>query len=265
MNCLERISVLNWNIRGLNNQIARKKRSNLILKGNPGILLIQERKCSVIIEEYKESIWDGGHDWVTIEAQGLSGGLAISWDSRILTLLGKMVHHNWIWVRWTLNNVNSGVPQYANCINVYAPQNSATKIRLWMELNEILASHNQESFCIAGDFNCIRGDHEMKNCVYGKRDLEPFSKFINDNNLWDLEINNVEFIWYSRSGKCSRLDRVLLNENWALNGDWRVKGLARKSSDHVPLLLSYLKTDWSQNQSEFLINGSKLRNVEISC
>lgn len=152
----------------------------MVLKEKPIIIIIQETKCSVFTEVYKESIWDGAHEWVIVEAQGLALGLALSWDSRILTFVEEKANHNWIWVIWTLNNANNNASHYVNGINVYAPQNSAAKLRLWAELYNILAINNQEPFCIAGDFNCIRNDYETKNCVYMKKDSERSEKRCKD-------------------------------------------------------------------------------------
>lgn len=48
-------------------------------------------------------------------------------------------------------------------------------------------------------------------------------------------------------GKCSKLDRMLLNEHWANKSDWKVEGLSRRNSDHITLLLIYKKIDWGWN------------------
>lgn len=74
MNYLENISLLTWNIRGVNNKISRRILKNILTKERPKIIFIQEKKCEVFTMAYKESIWDESHKWITAEAQGLSGG-----------------------------------------------------------------------------------------------------------------------------------------------------------------------------------------------
>lgn len=150
MNCIESISILNWNIRGMNNRISRRLLRNMIHTEKPIIIFLQEIKCQTLTDSFKDSIWDSTHEWSTSDAQGLSGGLITSWDTTLLTKVEGQSNHNWIWVRWKHVNNLDATSRHINGINVYGPQNSASKKRMWEELNEILIRYSKEPFCIGG-------------------------------------------------------------------------------------------------------------------
>lgn len=65
-----------------------------------------------------------------------------------------------------------------NIINTYAPQDKASKKLLWSQLSNLISSHNNEAFCLMGDFNYVRKDKERNNCIYRQSDSEDFNKFI---------------------------------------------------------------------------------------
>lgn len=58
-----------------------------------------------------------------------------------------------------------------NFINIYSPQKPREKMRLWGEIQQILDAHQNEPFCIAGDFNCILDESESLNCAYRRIDF----------------------------------------------------------------------------------------------
>lgn len=71
-----------------------------------------------------------------------------------------------------------------------------------------------------------------------RNDMQGFNGFIIDANLLDLEMENDSFTWFGTQGKCSKLDRFLVNSIWSDLGQWSVKSLCRLSSDHKPIMLS---------------------------
>ncbi|KAK1352859.1 hypothetical protein POM88_052697 [Heracleum sosnowskyi] len=95
-----------------------------------------------------------------------------------------------------------------------------------------------------GDFNCIRDPSECMNCIYKRRDSELFNDFILQNNLFDLDLRDSLFTWFGPKGKKSRLYRVLINHPCANWGEWVLKSLNRKTSDHKSLLLRLGHANW---------------------
>lgn len=250
MQNIENLTLLTWNIRGINNLIARKNLRKLVQKFSPWVLLLQETKCEQLTVSMMESIWDDSHEWIFSPARGQSGGLAISWDKRKLKLIDSNGSHSFLWARWELEVGVGSTKVFVNCINVYGPQSSTTKRILWEELGSFITNFEHEPLCLAGDFNCIKNITESRNCMYRTRDSHFFLQFLNDFKIWDLSIQNQKFTWFSSSGKSSRLDRIILNSKWFNNIDWRVLGLSRKSSDHTPLFLQYQSIDWGPKSTK---------------
>lgn len=77
----------------------------------------------------------------------------------------------------------------------------------------------------------------MSHCIYRKRDSANLNTFITSNNLLDVPNSKYDFTWYGPSHKCSKLDRALLNQSVTAVLDWKLKGVGRKQSDHLCLLL----------------------------
>lgn len=77
-----------------------------------------------------------------------------------------------------------------------------------------------------------------------RRDAKGFDNFIRDNNLLDLAFNNTCFTWFGPNGKCSKLDRFLVNDKWFEVGTWQAISLCRNLSDHKPILISVVKDSW---------------------
>lgn len=62
--------------------------------------------------------------------------------------------------------------------------------------------------------------------------------------MWDLQLLNFKYTWFGPNGKCSRLDKAVINSEWAFSANWTLKGLGRRSSDPSALLLSGKDLNW---------------------
>lgn len=83
-------------------------------------------------------------------------------------MIGKL-HNDWIWIKWNLHGVTDGNTIVLNVLNVYAPQSSTEKQRLWEKIGQILSNCHHEQFCLACDFNSIKEEGESRNCKYRRR------------------------------------------------------------------------------------------------
>lgn len=205
------------------------------------MICIQETKCSLLTDAMKDSIWPANaHGWIESRAQGLSGGILLSWDTSLISKIDESSSKNWIHLR------GNSIPESLtlNFVSIYAPQESTEKSQVWLEIQNIMSRHKDEPFCIIGDFNSIRNARECEACVYRKRDSTFLNAFIKDNLLWDLPLIDFSFTWYGPLNKKSRLDRALLNSHWPGGNSWHLVGECRKSSDHIPLILRRKVIDW---------------------
>lgn len=60
----------------------------------------------------------------------------------------------------------------------------------------------------------------------------------------DFKISNSSYTWFGPKGKCSKLERFLLNESWLNQGLWKVSSLCRQLSDHKAIFLQADQTHW---------------------
>lgn len=69
------------------------------------MVFLQETKCTETDEKVKELIWDQwDRSWLFSPVEGLSGGLAISWNNKFFSLKSYEISKSWIWIRGTLAN-----------------------------------------------------------------------------------------------------------------------------------------------------------------
>lgn len=89
------INLLYRNIRGVNNRVFRKNVRDLVTHKKINLLCLQETKCNLWNEEIKNSIWDiSAHGWITQNSEGMSGGLAISWDKSMFKCTSYATNKN---------------------------------------------------------------------------------------------------------------------------------------------------------------------------
>lgn len=74
--------------------------------------------------------------------------------------------------------------------------------------------------------------------------MKSFNDFISENSRIDLAMINVKFTWFGHQNNKSRLDRALVNPEWFSEGQWSLKAVNRKLSDHCGLLLFIDNNDW---------------------
>lgn len=214
---------------------------DLILENRVTFLCLQETKCGKWTDQQISSIWDPvNHGWVDKESRGLSGGLMCSGDKSYCELLNSSNDDHWIWC--TMRDKLNG--KKFHIVNIYALYSQEDKQVLWEKLSEKMMLIPNEAYCLVGDFNCIRNEGERENCSYRRRDMESFNNFIGDMNLMEMDISNSQFTWFGPRGKRSKLDRALVSADWLELGEWQIKTLGRKKSDHKPLLLYIESIDW---------------------
>lgn len=224
------ISLLLWNIRGVNNSVARQNLRDLVVTTKASIICLQESKSQ---HQGMSFFVSDRFKCFSQPSQGLSGGLITGWDSNEVKCVALAQAQDWIWTCFK----SSGGNEIFHVINIYSPHLFEKKRNLWEELRQIMDCIREEPLCIVDDFNCVRSQKEKHNCAYQFRELRDFNDWITDCNLLELHMVNAQYTWFGAEGKKSKLDRVLVNSEWSSSGIWQVKALNRKHSDHKPLFL----------------------------
>lgn len=132
--------------------------------------------------------------------------------------------------------------------------------RFW---DEMVMFRNQfyKHWITGGDFNAIRNNKEMCNCVGLLKGSTDFGKFIEKCKLIDLPLIGKKFTWYGLEKKKSRFDRFVVEEEWLeLCDDIQQQELKRTVSDHVSILLTKGFVDWGPKPFKFF--NAWLRNKE---
>lgn len=208
------MKLISWNIRGLNSPGKGRLLKKLIMQEKPQIIFIQETKCnSNAIERIATKAWPRGMN-VVVDADGASGGLAILWDARSITLSNIHANKNFIQAIFHITGTNT----HGHITNVYFPQDSMRKIEILNALSDLNSARMYPLWIAGGDFNMITRMEEKK----GGRNNENqdgihLKDFIQRNWLIDMPFNNDLFTWNNkRTGLqqiSSRLDRFLLSDN----------------------------------------------------
>ncbi|GKC91060.1 RNA-directed DNA polymerase, eukaryota, partial [Tanacetum coccineum] len=154
-------------------------------------------------------------DFASMSAKGMSGGIWISYDVRIM---------------W---------------IAVYAPQSLHGKITLWSSLTNLISNWDGILFAL-GDFNVVKKAGERFGLIFNERHAELFNAFISNASLIDVPLGGYKFTWTDKWGsKMSKLDRFLVSESFYdtfphITGVFLEKG----SPDHRLILLKEHSVDY---------------------
>jgi exonuclease III len=233
------MKLISWNIRGLNGRSKQKMLRDLIIAENPDVLMIQETKCtSEDIERMLPYCWRQGKA-VSIDATGTAGGVAILWNTNMVTL------ENFYTTRWSITAEYRliGSDRPGHLTNVYGPATPGDKQAFLSSLRHLSSLTTHDRWTLGGDFNIIRSLEEKKG---GSRRLDldtiDFNTLIDDLNLIDLETSNGTHTWTNRrTGShqvACKLDRFLLSEPLLLDGTAMESTILNyPGSDHWPIQL----------------------------
>ncbi|KAL6566692.1 hypothetical protein OROMI_015096 [Orobanche minor] len=167
---------------------------------------------------------------------GRKGGLCLLASEEInLQILSASAHHidsivNWNDVQW-------------RCTGMYGWSEEQKKGKTWKLLTDLWTQSTLPWLCV-GDFNEILYDHEkMGGRQRDHNKKEAFHEAVDKCSLLDLGYTGYNFTWTNRqkgeNNIQERLDRAFGTENWtSLFPKATVEHLARRKSDHCPILVS---------------------------
>ncbi|XP_071708890.1 uncharacterized protein [Rutidosis leptorrhynchoides] len=186
-------------------------------------------------------------DSIQKEASGRSGGLLSIWRLDFFSLIHSWSCKHWIAtiLRYLPNN------QIVFIVNIYAPHLEHKKHFVWSQLT-IMANQWPGPLCFLGYFNSVRSPEERLREVIDQNSIDSFNDFILQANLIDQVLSNDEFTWEGPLGKFSRIDRVLINDKWALL--WPEAILQtdpQERSDHKPLIWAKVLANWGPKPFRF--------------
>ncbi|PWA19483.1 cytochrome P450 [Artemisia annua] len=189
-----------------------------------------------------ETLWGSPFfDFASNAALGKSGGLLAVWDKRKFVSISTTIGDGFLAVLGSWQAVD--IP--CLFVVVYAPQDQKSKLKLWDNIEKIIALHDTLSV-ILGDFNEVRFASERKGTNFNHIGASHFNSFISNAGLSDLPLGGKRFTRMNNLGsQLSKLDRILVSSHFM--DRWpnsNVLALPREFSDHTPLLLNLYCDDY---------------------
>lgn len=248
---------LNTNGLGDSNKISwiRKIRSDKKVS----VLCLQESHLSDSSVFSFHPVWGNSNfnvEWVN--AIGRSGGIATLWNPSIFHRSDVYKDQNFLLVSGYI--IGSGFQLHI--LNVYAPQDSRAKRRLWDRIGQKLHSLAGRVILL-GDFNVVRNQDERLNSIVNMGASTTFNEFINRFQLLEYQKCRKKFTYIpSNLQHMSKLDRMLVNHEFM--GFWpnaTLSALDRGQSDHCPILLQCSTVDFGPQP--FRLFNSRLKKVQF--
>lgn len=150
---MENNILFHWNIKGACNLTARGNLRDFLHKHKTNNICIQETKCQRWTDLMKDLIWPViGHCWINSPPHVQSGGLLLSWDSSLLSILQSSFPRHLIWIKVLL----SGSINIFNIINLYAPPRNIRKTTALVRGQKILKSVSWRTFLCSRRFQLHR-------------------------------------------------------------------------------------------------------------
>lgn len=208
------MKLISWNLRGKNGPGKLRILKNMITMEKPQISFLQETKCnSSTLESILSKAWPRCQT-VVVDGSRASGGLAIAWDSKALSLSDVHASHHFIQATFHLISTNI----HGLLSNVYFPQDARKKEDLLKTIEALNNHRTHPLWIIGGDFNMIT---KMEEKLGGRNRLEQetnyFKDFIHNASLIDLQFCNGKYTWSNRrAGKhqiASKHDIFLISDN----------------------------------------------------
>ncbi|GKV05161.1 hypothetical protein SLEP1_g17203 [Rubroshorea leprosula] len=127
---------------------------------------------------------------------GSAGGLLCIWNPKIFTMFKKMEGLGFCGMAGIWGG--DRIPCFF--INIYSSCNKQEKRQMWTELQGLIKDSGGGNWCLAGDFNAIRGNEERKGKWYDPGEMSEFNNFILEAGLTEISLLGRKFTWYKPDG-----------------------------------------------------------------
>lgn len=258
---MSRLSVLVWNVRGLNNPAKRRAVKESVVNSHASVVCLQESKLEVVdllvIHELCGLDFD---DFVALPASHTRGGVIVAWKGSVFR--GSQVHLG----QWSVTAKLEWIAGNHSCFltSVYGPQDDNEKILFLEELAEIRGICG-EVWLVAGDFNLIAAAADKNNSRVNRRLMNAFRNKINELELKELYLFGRRYTWSSEQQfpTLVKSDRVPVSTEWEdAFPDAHLQALSSSSSDHCALLLSCGETPRGRRRFRFETFWTKLEDFD---
>jgi len=237
MEALLDITILSWNIRGAQNNNARRHLKELMRKHNPTLMAIYETH----VPYSRLSVFWSNNNYIPIhiiEANGHSGGIWLLKHSAT-NITTTVIDSNPHSITFSITCGSASTI----CTCIYASPNPTLRPNLWSHLVNFNRSIDAP-WMLIGDFNETLLPSDQRGGIFHSNRAVSFSNFMTTCNLLDLTTTGGRFTWHRNNNGIhilsKKLDRGLANIDWRMSfPEAFVEVLCRLHSDHNPLLLRF--------------------------
>jgi exonuclease III len=230
------LSLLVWNVRGLNSPARCDVVYQLVLLSGASVVCFQETKLQLVTREVVDRYCCRDFDgFFFLPAAGTCGGILLAWKSSAVSFTNPHISTNAVTAR---AEVSGSAGWWFT--GVYGPQADGDKCQFLQELKDIRDLH-PGAWVVAGDFNLIIDAADKNNNNLNRRMMGKFRKLLADLELKELYLNGRRYTWSSERERptLERLDRVFSTVDWETEYPSSfLSALSSSTSDHCPLLLN---------------------------
>ena len=186
-----KLRILSWNVKGANDCEKGNVIKALIKGQKVDLVCLQETKMQEMSRMIVRSLSVGRClDWRALNSRGVSGGVLMFWDKRVLQLLEAEVGTFSVSCRF-----KSCEDDFCwNFSGVYGPTLKEEREVCLAELGVVRGLWGG-SWCVAGDFNVVRFPEESSRRDRLTYSMRRFSEIIKDLELRDLPLHRGAFTW----------------------------------------------------------------------
>jgi exonuclease III len=230
----QHFTILNWNVRGLNNPARREVVKNLVRDTKTTIVALQETKLqsidrTLVFETFGS---DFVNNFIALPSAGLSGGILVAVNSAYFKIISSELGVHTITA--AISSISSGATW---CLtSVYGPQGDNEKLQFLGALRWV-STNVSDKWLVIGDFNMILQASDKSNTNLSRRLMGAFRDLVRDLELKELSLRGRKFTW---SNDCTqtRIDRALCTSVWdIMSPNVHLQALLSRVSDHSPLLV----------------------------
>jgi len=237
MDALLDTSILSWNIRGAQNNNARRQLKDLLRKYNPTYLAIYETHTphANLASFWNHNNYNPVH---IVEANDHSRGIRLLTHTAANTT-STVIDHNQYSISFTINRGNAVI----FCTCVYTSPNPTMRASFWNHLSSISRSITSP-WMLIGDFNETLLPSDQRGGIFQHNRAILFSTFMDNCDLLDITATGGRFTWHRNNNGIrilsKKLDCGLANVDWRMSFSKAfVEILCRLYSDHNLLLLRF--------------------------
>lgn len=238
------MTLLFWNVRGMNKRSRRRDIKNHISKFHPTVIGLIETKVrshkSYRITDCIPNTWSYCNNY----AYSPRGRIWVTWNEAIWA--GTVLHVSLQHITIQLNN-KGGLSFIISVI--YGENTEKDRKCLWEDINKIHDAHHNLPWILIGDFNtCRYANEKLGGKLLSASKLQDFNDCLHKCGLTDVKSIGYSWSWHNNQLGSNRifgkLDRAICNSQWinTLPSAY-VEYKCTSSSDHTPMLLHLLQME----------------------